>query len=255
VSAPKQSIVLVTPVWNDSARLKGFGLLLAQELARSGLPVRWIVADDGSTAEEKNILQDLVGQFSSEHTAVELMSFDERSRKGGAIYRTWDACPEADWLAFVDADGAIDAASTIHLLQHCCALGTDSGVVGIRHDTAQTPVRRPWMRALSFRLFRALVRALIGIHFEDTQCGAKVIPASAYRAVSQQLMERGFVFDVELLLAIQQHGCRLEELRLPWNEIPGGKVHPLRDAWGMIAGLWRISRRLRAGVYDRVERC
>ena len=94
-----------------------------------------------------------------------------------------------------------------------------------------------------------LVRGLVGIHFEDTQCGAKVIPAAAYRAVSSQLMERGFVFDVELLLALQKHGSRIEQLRIPWREMPDGKVHPLRDAWGMIAGLLRIRKRMKAGGY------
>lgn len=254
MSSSELSIVLVTPVWNDSARLKVFGPLLAEELARSGLQVRWIIADDGSSVEEKHALQDLVVHFSTVYTPVELMSFDERTRKGGAIYRAWDTCPDAGLLAFVDGDGAIDAASTVRLLRRACELGADAGVVGIRHNTSETPVRRPWLRALSFRLFASLVRVLIGIHFEDTQCGAKVISAGAYRALSQQLIERGFVFDVELLLALERYGSRLEELRIAWDEIPGGKVNPLRDAWGMVAGLLRIRGRLKAGAYGRVER-
>jgi len=50
-SVPKaeEEIVLVTPVWNDSKRLSEFGPSLAQALAASELPVRWVVADDGSS--------------------------------------------------------------------------------------------------------------------------------------------------------------------------------------------------------------
>jgi dolichyl-phosphate beta-glucosyltransferase len=249
VPTSEQQIVLVTPVWNDSRRLELFGPKLAQALSSSGLSVRWIVADDGSSELEQGKITALVECMRVVYPDVEVMLCAERSRKGGAIYQAWDACPEADLLAFVDADGAIDAASVLRMIRHACESGSDVGVIGIRHDAVDTPVQRPWMRALSFRVFTALVRGLVGIHFEDTQCGAKVIPAAAYRAVSSQLMERGFVFDVELLLALEKHGSRIEQLRIPWREMPGGKVHPLRDAWGMIAGLLRIRKRMKAGGY------
>lgn len=52
--------VLVTPVWNDSARLAGFGPQLAAALAASGLRVYWIVADDGSSLMEQDLLVSLV---------------------------------------------------------------------------------------------------------------------------------------------------------------------------------------------------
>lgn len=227
-----------------------FGPKLAQVLSSSGRSVRWVVADDGSSELEQGKITALVDCLKAVYPNVEAMLFAERSRKGGAIYRAWDACPDADLLAFVDADGAIDAQSVLCLLEHACAFSSDaSAVVGIRHDSEDTPVRRPWMRALSFRLFTSLVHGLVGIHFEDTQCGAKVIPAAAYRAVSTKLMERGFVFDVELLLALERFGCRIEQVRIPWREMPGGKVHPLRDAWGMVSGLLRIRKRLKTGAY------
>ena len=44
--------LLVTPVWNDSARLERFGVRLAKALAVSGLNLTWVIADDGSDTEE-----------------------------------------------------------------------------------------------------------------------------------------------------------------------------------------------------------
>lgn len=230
-------------------RLARFGPDLAQALASSGLAVRWIVSDDGSSATEKAALGILVDRLCGFYPHIELLLNDERVCKGGAVYRAWDTCMEADLLAFVDADGAIDAASVLHLLSYACAQDPMSGVIGVRHHTMETPVQRPWLRALSFRLFTTLVRCLISIDFGDTQCGLKVVPAAAYRTAAGNLLESGFVFDVELLLALQRQGCRITELRIPWREIPGGKVHPLRDAWGMISGLLRIRQRVKAGVY------
>lgn len=249
VSTPPTQIVLVTPVWNDSARLANFGPQLAAALVAAGLPVRWVVADDGSCAEEQELVLELVQSFQGVYPNVEAMLFEERSHKGGAIYSAWDACPEADWLGFVDADGAIDADSTVCLIEHAIEQGKDGGCVGVRHDAEATPVKRPLGRALSFRLFSFLVHRLIGSRFEDTQCGAKIVPGRGYRQVASTLEERGYIFDVELLLALDRLGCRIEELRIPWREMAGGKVHPLRDAWPMLAGLWRIRKRLKAGIY------
>lgn len=245
----KQSLVLVVPVWNDSARLSQFGPQLAEALQESGLLVRLIIADDGSTREEQEQVQKLVESLRGKYPRVEAMLFNERSHKGGAIYAAWDACHEATWLGFVDCDGAVDAPSTIHLMREAVSKGPQGGCIGVRHNSEQTPLERPIGRMVSFYIFSMLVRVFIGIRFEDTQCGAKVIPAAGYRKVSPYLREKGFIFDVELLLALEQSGYSIQEMRIPWREIPGGKVHPLRDAWGMIAGLLRIRRRKKSGAY------
>jgi dolichyl-phosphate beta-glucosyltransferase len=242
-------IVLVTPVWNDSARLQPFGEQLAAALAAADLDVRWVIADDGSCAAERTRLAALQRHFSELYEPVELICGAQRSRKGGAIYQAWDACADADLLAFVDADGAIDAATTLDLLRRACALGGESAVIAIRADSINAPVRRSCRRGLCFRLFIRMVRSLLGVHFTDTQCGAKVVPAAAFRALAPQLCERGFVFDVELLLALQRYGSAIQELPIAWSEVPGSKVAWLRDGWGMLAGLWRIRRRLQAGRY------
>lgn len=249
MSDSEQSVALVVPVWNDSARLAKFGPQLAEALQESGLPVRWIIADDGSTQEEKDQVRKLVESFQKTYPRVEAMFFEERSHKGGAIYSAWDVCREATWLGFVDCDGAVDADSTIRLMQEAISNGTQGGCIGVRHNSEQTPLERPLGRLISFYLFSILVRALVGIRFQDTQCGAKFIPAEGYRTVSAYLRETGFIFDVELLLALEQSGYPVEETCIPWREIPGGKVHPLRDAWAMIAGLLRIRRRKKLNAY------
>ena len=103
--------------------------MLAQALSKSDLPVRWIVADDGSSELEQAKISALVERLSVVYADVEVMLFAERSRKGGAIYQAWSACPDADLLAFVDADGAVDARSTLRLLRHACQSGPGVGVI------------------------------------------------------------------------------------------------------------------------------
>lgn len=236
-------IVLVTPTWNDSKRLEVFGGRLAEALAAASFSVRWIISDDGSSAEEKACLEELVGRFASIHGRTELLLSNQHLRKGGAVYRAWNACPEAHLLAFVDADGAVSPTVVIELLTLAIGNRAESAFVGVRCNSHGAQVERSLPRALSFRLFAFLARRLLQLDLQDTQCGVKVVPGAAYRAIASSLREQGFVFDIELLLALRQHRCRIVERPIPWREVSGGKVRLSRDAWSMIAGLLRIRKR------------
>lgn len=244
-----QSIVLVTPVWNDSERLEVFALQLAEALAVAARPIRWIIADDGSDEAERLRYATLLQRLQAIYPLVELMHFSPRSRKGGAVYQAWDQCPQADYLAFVDADGAVSPEAVLNLLRRVLQADGACGVVGVRAKDGRLSVRRRLLRALSYYVFRFLVRTIVGLESADTQCGAKAFPAEKYREVAGKLREQGFVFDVELLLALKQAGLDIQEIDLAWKEIPDSRVNLMRDSVQMLAGLFRIRRRLKSGAY------
>lgn len=242
-------IVLVTPVWNDSRRLGRFGPELARALAASGLPLCWIVSDDGSSVEEQVKLETLVEQLRAIFPKTELVLSEQRSRKGAAIYRAWDQCAAAEWLAFVDGDGAISASVIVGLIKSAIAEDDPACMIAVRAHSVESPVRRQMIRSLAPRVFSFLVRTLVGLKCLDTQCGAKVVPGSAYREVRKNLKEYGYAFDVELLMALGKNKVRLRQLAIPWVEVPGGKVDLFTDGFRMVMGLLRIRRRLKAGLY------
>ena len=241
--------LLVTPVWNDSTRLERFGVRLANALAVSGLNLTWVIADDGSDTEEVEQLQRLKEKFSQIYSDVVLHLHPERSFKGGAIYQSWQQFPDADFYAFVDADGAVSADELIRMLN--CAGDSenpDMSFVAVRQFSGPLAVDRSLLRKATFHLFRTLVRGIVGLKWMDTQCGAKVISGRPYRAVSERLLEGGFVFDVELLATLQQDAWPITELPIMWQEISGSKLNLWRDLWTMTRGLMRIRRRLNASA-------
>lgn len=244
-------IVLVVPVWNDSQRLEKFAPELLSAIRESGLPIIVVVADDGSSPGESARIAAIVRKIKANYSRVELCRVEQRTRKGGAIYHAWNQFPNADWLGFVDADGAVSGSSIIALIGAAMELGKQGGAIAIRPSANPDAPRRHFSRSVAFHVFRFMVRRLLGIQFMDTQCGAKVIPGGIYRAVANRLDERGFIFDVELLLALESAGCRIVEIPTPWDEKPFGKIRPYRDAWAMLAAIWRIRRRLKAGHYSK----
>jgi glycosyltransferase involved in cell wall biosynthesis len=235
--APKQ-ILLVTPVWNDSARLADFGKCLAGALASTHLPIRWVIADDGSGEEEHARLQGLCKDFAADFPGVELHFAARHLGKGAVVREAWALAPEADWLAFVDADGSVSAGDFLSLIGRAVTSGVS--VLGIRKRTATTRVTESFPRGLAHRGFLLAARVLLDLRCEDPQCGAKILKGGDYRAVAGQLSENGLAFDSELLAALKHRGAVWTEVPVTWIEKKGGKVKPFRDAWGMLAALLGI---------------
>jgi hypothetical protein len=240
LGAPKQ-ILLVTPVWKDSARLAVFGKDLAEVLASTHLPIRWMIADDGSGAEEHARLRDLHKEFANVFPGVNLHLAARHLGKGAVVREAWALAPDADWLAFVDADGSVSAEDFLKLIGRAATSGVS--VLAIRKRTATTHIKESFLRGLAHRGFLLSVRLILGLRCEDPQCGAKIINGTDYRAIAGQLIEEGFAFDSELLAALSHRGAGWTEVPVTWIQKKGAKVRLFRDAGKMFAALLRIRSR------------
>lgn len=234
----RQQIVLVTPVWNDSTRLAVYGPSLARALAGSPLAVRWIIADDGSEAHEHELLNQLRDKLAEFFPHVETHFAALHHGKGSVVREAWALAPDAEWLAFVDADGSVSGDDMLGLIGRAVTSGVS--VLGIRKRTATTQVVESIHRALVHRGFLLTVRLLLGLHCKDPQCGAKVIKGDDYRRIARHLVENGLAFDSEMLAALSHSGAAWIEVPVNWVEKKGGKIKVLRDAWRMFTALLRI---------------
>ncbi len=250
VSATQRHIVLVTPVYHDTERLSVFGPSLAQALKDSPLPVLWVVADDGSGDEESRRVQELVEKFRKIHPEMEFFEKGEHLGKGGTVRSAWAAYPDADWLGFIDADGSVDGASIVNLMQKAHDAGPGHAILASRKWDRETIVVQKPLRKLTHRIFAAIARNLLKLPVHDPQCGAKIIDAAAFRDVAPQLMENGFAFDGELLVALRRHAVELIEVPVNWEEKGGGSVRAVAVAGPMLASLLRIRKRTHSGHYD-----
>ena len=104
-------------------------------------------------------------------------------------------------------------------------------------------VQRSWLRHVCGRVFATLVAVATGIPVYDSQCGFKLIRRRCYEAIRSRLREKRFAFDVELLVALRQSGARVIEVPIDWFDVPGSKLHFLRDTAQMLAAV--IGMRMR----------
>lgn len=234
----RPQIILVTPVWNDSARLAIYGPTLARALAGSPLDLRWIIADDGSEPHEHELLNKLRDNLAADFPNVGTHFAARHHGKGSVVREAWALAPDADWLAFVDADGSVSGDDMLDLIERAVTSGVS--VLGIRKRTDTTRVVESIHRALVHRGFLLTARLLLGLRCEDPQCGAKVIKGGDYRRIAHQLVEHGLAFDSELLAALSHSGAGWIEVPVTWVEKKGGKIKVVRDAWRMFKALMKI---------------
>jgi glycosyltransferase involved in cell wall biosynthesis len=234
------SVHLVVPCYRESARIGAFLPELCFEMTKLGA-VRVLVVEDGSDAKEAarmhRIVEDLRAQFPC---LLPLMSLTENLGKGGAVYAGWREHGGAEWLAFVDADGACPAVEVARLLD---MREPGTALFASRIKMLGRRVDRLLKRHLLGRVYATLVSELLAVPVYDSQCGLKLVPRTAFERIAERLEVRGFAFDVELMVALLDTGCAIQEVPIDWHEVPGGKVSLLRDSWRMARDVWRIRTR------------
>jgi glycosyltransferase involved in cell wall biosynthesis len=239
-------VLLVIPAYREAGRLPSYLRELSGVLSHGGFSTAILIVDDGSPIEEQQALRGLIeiGTIGSCEILQPLVLPENRG-KGGAVLAGWRSGVKADWLAFVDADGALSAAEVLRVLRLAVSGQQQTVYCASRVGEQQRLVRRRWNRWLLGRAFAQVVRFMLNLGISDSQCGFKLLPAACFHLVDPQLQEQGYCFDLELLLALQRRDVRIVEVPVNWLDQPGGKVRPLRDGIRMLRQLCRLRKRFR----------
>ena len=238
-------ILLVIPCFKESQRLPGFLGSLCEALSRVELHVDVLVVDDGSGEEESEFLRRFVEGLRPRFPFVLPSCLLSNNRgKGGAVYAGWEtASRKHDWLAFVDADGAISPAEVIRLLGGLPEESASRGLFAVRTGGGGTRVERTVLRRLTGKVFAWLVRLLFRLPVPDTQCGFKVVGREWFVTSRDKLIEERFCFDIELAHWLVASGGGIDSVPISWREAPGSHLG-FRHVLQMFGSLLVLRRRL-----------
>jgi dolichyl-phosphate beta-glucosyltransferase len=235
--------LLIIPCFQERERLPRFLPGLLEILRDQDVVVR--VVDDGSSPDQQNWLRAYVAELQGSFPGLATPQINPVNEgKGGAIYSGWDQPGEAALLAFADADGAVPPAEVARLLRVAMS-APERAVFAVRTGECGTRVSRALHRRIAGWVFRRLVRRFFRFPLPDTQCGCKVVPASAYAAFREHLQERRFTFDVELTWHLLRRGVEITPIPVDWSERPGSH---LRAA--SVVAMFRSLRGLRRRLGD-----
>jgi len=236
---------VIVPVYNEEKRLD-LPLPGAIHYLQSHFS-NWeiIYSDDGSTDGTYERLLQIQKDFP--HVFVIVKELENRG-KGNAVCQGIKIA-RGNIVLFSDADFSTPIEETQKLLEKM-AEGYDI-VIGSRGlPDSNVEIHQSWARETMGKIFNLIIRTLLPVSFQDTQCGFKMFRTDAIRKIVPRLTISGFAFDVELLIAAETNQLKIAELPVTWRNVRDSKVHPIRNSLEMLKDVLAIRYRLAMGQYS-----
>jgi dolichyl-phosphate beta-glucosyltransferase len=241
---------IIVPAHNEEHRLPKMLDEYLPFFARVyGNDFEMLVVINGSSDETEMI----TGKYAAKYPQLQCIVEPRKIGKGGAIMIGFSRAA-GTLVGFVDADGSTPPASFQDLVE---SIGPSDAIIASRRlRGAQVRPRQPWSRRMASRLFNIWVHVLFGLHFSDTQCGAKLMKNSAVRQILPNLGITRWAFDVDLLFQLHRAGYKTIEIPTVWHDVAGSRLEIARASMEMFAALVRLrlvysSFKGVVGLYDR----
>ena len=232
------AISVVIPAFNEEDRLPPFLQTVRPYMAEAhGDAYEVIVVDDGS----RDRTAELVEEAARNWPQLRLLRHAENRGKGGAV-KTGVLASAGRLVLFADADGAAPISEEAKL-RSAIAEGADVAC-GSRLIGPNRQRTRRWHRRALGRAFAALVQFVVGSPVRDTQCGFKMFRGPVARELFRLCPRDDYLFDVFILLAAKRLSYSIAEISIPWQDVPGSRLHLLRDSLKMAAGLVTLRRQV-----------
>jgi len=243
-SAPGPELSIVIPAYNEERRLAPTLEKIAAWMRANSLDAEVLVVDDGSTDGMRGV----VAKLAQTVPGLRLISNGQNRGKGFSVRHGMREARGRVAL-FTDADLSAPIEEAAKLLT---ALDTAHVAFGSRAANRKLiSVHQSPFREIAGILFNRIVRAVLWIPFEDTQCGFKAFRMDRCRILFEQQKIERFGFDPELLFLAKHHGLRASEIPVRWAHDPDTKVNVYRDSMRMLLELFVIRWNWLCGRYPR----
>lgn len=241
-SAPELSIII--PAYNEEKRLPRTLDRIRDYLKERGGTAEVIVVDDGS----KDGTAQLVEARRADWPELRLVKNPGNKGKGYSVrHGMLEATGKI--VLFTDADLSAPIEEADKLL---AALATHDLAIGSRaKDRALIEVHQPWTREAAGIIFNGIVRVILGLNIQDTQCGFKAFRREKTKIIFEQQTIDRFGFDPELLFLAKRNGLTTAEVPVRWSNDPGTHVSLWDGIHAMVFEVAKIRWNAIIGRYPR----
>ncbi|KHD89592.1 MAG: dolichyl-phosphate beta-glucosyltransferase [Bdellovibrio sp. ArHS] len=239
----KTSISIVIPAYNEERRLprtlRGLQEFISAEHAGWELQ-EVLVVNDGSTDATVAEIEQLQNEFS----LLRLISLPRNQGKGAAVHAGMNEA-RGEWILIADADMATPWDELNKIFPATSRADLVMGSRGLVQS--QIERRQHWVRQNMGKTFNKIIKLVVGLPFQDTQCGFKLLRNDAvFRSeILPRLQVQRFAWDVELILLLLRRNKVVTEIPIRWRHQDFSHVHIVRDSLEMLWAVIKLKMRLR----------
>ncbi len=192
-------LTVVVPFYNPGRRLLDTVMRAMDTLRSTGVSFELVAVSDGSTDGSEESLDVLPTGM------VCRLVLPHQGGKGLAL-RAGLSQGRGRYLGFIDGDGDVPPELLADFVAIAQEREPDIILGSKRHPESQ--VVYPVARRMYSWGYQQLVRLLFRMDVRDTQAGIKLVRREVLSSVLPHMMERGYAFDLELLVVARHLGFR-----------------------------------------------
>jgi glycosyltransferase involved in cell wall biosynthesis len=217
---------------------------LTSALDVRGYSFRIFVADDASSDNTVRVAQSVADK------RIAVLTSTHNQGKGAQIKRTLNFA-DANIVAIFDGDLDIHPKSLLDAIDTLVSQDCD-GVVGSKPHR-DSEITYPFSRKVMSRGFRTLSRLMFGLNVRDTQTGLKVFRGEVLRQTAPEVVEDGFLFDLELLARLSHRGLSVAEVPVAIN-FDFSSTISIGAVAKMMFDMLRVKQTLRRSEFGKLQR-
>ena len=199
-SIQKSIVGLVIPCYNEAKRLKTDKF---KAFVESNLGYHLCFVNDGSSDDTLEVLQDLAKgreDYISVYNCAKNGGKAEAVRQG-TLHMLNDK--QLNYVGYLDADLSTNFADFDDLVQTISQ--SDFKIVGgSRIARMGADITKQGSRAIISKTINLIIRQILGMSFQDTQCGAKVMTTEVAEKLFEKKFLTSWLFDVEIFMRMKQ---------------------------------------------------
>lgn len=235
---------IVIPCYNEAERIESKTFI---DFIDTHAGYHLCFVNDGSSDHTIDVLNEMCEGRTHQISVIDLKTNRGKAEavRQGALYLCQDS--QFDIIGFLDADLATDfndfknLVNSLNRLDHMMTVGSRIQRMGAN-------IERTSKRQLISKTINQLIRSIIQMPFQDTQCGAKVMTIDLAKTIMQKPFKTSWLFDLELFIRIRAAYPHLDmsntiyEYPLEkWIHKDGSKLSG-RDAFKILWQLFTIKR-------------
>ncbi len=222
---------IVIPAYNEEKRIGTSLTKISGYLKKRYDDFEIIVVDDGSNDMTLNLLS----EFSQKIPNFIVLKNEINYGKGFSV-KKGVLRSRGEIILFSDADMSTPI-EEIDKLIGWLKKGYQMSIGSRALPESKIKRYSAWYRQFMGKAFNRIIRLILNLDYQDTQCGFKCFKRDAAFEIFNSMKLNGFSFDVEILFIAKNLGIKVKEVPVCWYNSPESKVKIVRDSSKM---LWDV---------------